>query len=248
MYVPQLLNGLAVYNMLAGKYEDAAVGDVALRCAACPADSYSATGAGACATCADGSKVKVDQTGCAACEPGQAGTGGTCGPCGADEYTSGSGNDACIACGDGRVVNGAKTTCTACPAAWKEDAATHECVACGADRYSTGGKALATVHQPYTGRGAGVPASFPDGHYGSMLRDSSTYRMAPDQQRQVTSDDWAYTTIVVEVAEPFGSSINFETDAVGWFTLDEVDGLRCHAGVVAAWPRLREIVESPATP
>ncbi len=55
--------------------------------------------------------------------------------------------------------------------------------------------------------------------------------------------DWAYTTVVVEVDEQFGSSINFETDAVDWFTLDEVDALPVHAGFAAAWPHLRAIVE-----
>ncbi len=58
------------------------------------------------------------------------------------------------------------------------------------------------------------------------------------------ADDWAYTTIVVEVRVPFGSSVNFETDAVGWFTADEVDRLPCHAGFDAAWPELRALVES----
>lgn len=57
------------------------------------------------------------------------------------------------------------------------------------------------------------------------------------------ADDWSYTTIVVEVAEPFGHSANFETDAVGWFTPDEVDDLACHAGFLAAWPELRRILE-----
>ncbi len=60
------------------------------------------------------------------------------------------------------------------------------------------------------------------------------------------ADDWAYTTVVVEVDERFGSSINFETDAVGWFTPDEVDALPQHAGFAAAWPHLRAIIE-PAT-
>ena len=87
-----------------------------------------------------------------------------------------------------------------------------EDAAAGRWQYSTGGKALATVHQPYTGRGAGVPASFPDGHYGSMLRDSSTYRMAPDQQRQVTSDDWAYTTATKSV---LGTTTNFALAHLG---------------------------------
>jgi len=57
------------------------------------------------------------------------------------------------------------------------------------------------------------------------------------------SADWAYTTVVVEVAERFGSSLNFETDAVGWFTSDEVDALQLHAGFAAAWPHLRDIIE-----
>ncbi len=56
------------------------------------------------------------------------------------------------------------------------------------------------------------------------------------------ADDWSYTTIVVEVDEPFGYSTNFETDAVGWFRPDEVDALACHAGFLAAWPHLRAII------
>lgn len=57
------------------------------------------------------------------------------------------------------------------------------------------------------------------------------------------TDDWAYTTVVVEVDERFGASINFETDAVGWFSLDEVDDLACHAGFLAAWPGLRALID-----
>ena len=58
----------------------------------------------------------------------------------------------------------------------------------------------------------------------------------------VPATDWTYTTVVVEVDEPFGESINFETDAVGWFTFDEVDELPLHAGFAAAWPHLRAII------
>ena len=58
------------------------------------------------------------------------------------------------------------------------------------------------------------------------------------------ADDWSYTTVVVEVDHRFGFSANFETDAVGWFRPDEVDDLALHAGFAAAWPALREIVES----
>jgi 8-oxo-dGTP diphosphatase len=59
----------------------------------------------------------------------------------------------------------------------------------------------------------------------------------------VPASDWTYTTVVVEVEQRFGESINFETDAVGWFTLDEVDALPLHAGFAAAWPHLRGIIE-----
>ena len=58
------------------------------------------------------------------------------------------------------------------------------------------------------------------------------------------ADDWSYVTVVAEVAERFGASINFETDAVGWFTPEEVEALDCHAGFRAAWPALRAIVAS----
>lgn len=61
------------------------------------------------------------------------------------------------------------------------------------------------------------------------------------------SIDWIYTTIVVEVERTFGESINFETDAVGWFTTDEVNALPLHAGFAAAWPHLRDLVDSRTT-
>lgn len=56
------------------------------------------------------------------------------------------------------------------------------------------------------------------------------------------SADWAYTTVVVDVDERFGRSMNFETDDVGWFTPDEVAALAVHAGFAAAWPHLLAIV------
>lgn len=59
------------------------------------------------------------------------------------------------------------------------------------------------------------------------------------------SHDWAYTTVVVEVDQRFGSSINFETDDVGWFSLAEIDELPLHAGFAAAWPHIVDIIESP---
>ena len=58
------------------------------------------------------------------------------------------------------------------------------------------------------------------------------------------ADDWSYTTFVVEVPSEFGASINFETDAVSWDSPDEVERRPLHAGFAAAWPALREIIES----
>lgn len=59
------------------------------------------------------------------------------------------------------------------------------------------------------------------------------------------ASDWTYTTLVVEVDERFGRSMNFETADVGWFSLDEVEQLPLHAGFAAAWPHLRGIVQAP---
>lgn len=56
------------------------------------------------------------------------------------------------------------------------------------------------------------------------------------------ADDWTYTTVVLEVDELFGASVNFETDAVAWVTVDDVEQLPLHAGFAAAWPHLRAIV------
>ncbi len=59
--------------------------------------------------------------------------------------------------------------------------------------------------------------------------------------------DWRYTTVVIEVEERFGSSLNFETDAVEWVPLPAVTARPLHAGFAAAWPHLRAIVEEGAT-
>ena len=58
--------------------------------------------------------------------------------------------------------------------------------------------------------------------------------------------DWRYTTSVVEVARPFGSSLNFETDEVAWVPLGEVDRLPLHPGFAAAWPHLHAIIDAAA--
>ena len=57
------------------------------------------------------------------------------------------------------------------------------------------------------------------------------------------ANDWSYTTVMLEVSEMFGGSVNFETDAVAWVPLAVVDTLSLHAGFATAWPHLRAIVE-----
>lgn len=68
------------------------------------------------------------------------------------------------------------------------------------------------------------------------VRLIGTYVFAP-------AHDWSYTTVVVEVDEPFGTSLTFETDAVDWFPVDDVEQLQLHVGFAAAWPHLRAIIE-----
>jgi 8-oxo-dGTP diphosphatase len=56
--------------------------------------------------------------------------------------------------------------------------------------------------------------------------------------------DWTYTTVVLEVPQMFGASMNFETDAVAWVPVHAVDHRPLHAGFAAAWPHLRAVVEA----
>jgi 8-oxo-dGTP diphosphatase len=60
------------------------------------------------------------------------------------------------------------------------------------------------------------------------------------------ADDWTYTTAVVEVAERFGASLNFESEDAAWVPIADVDQRPLHAGFAAAWPHLRTIVEVSA--
>lgn len=55
--------------------------------------------------------------------------------------------------------------------------------------------------------------------------------------------EWSYTTVVVEVPARFGVPMNFETAAVDWVPVGDVDGRLLHAGFAAAWPHVRPIAE-----
>lgn len=53
--------------------------------------------------------------------------------------------------------------------------------------------------------------------------------------------EWTYTTVVVEVDAPFGLTMNFESEAVAWVPLHEVEQYDLHPGFAAAWPHVRPI-------
>jgi 8-oxo-dGTP diphosphatase len=87
--------------------------------------------------------------------------------------------------------------------------------------------------------------------YEGALRESAEeVGRAPDGLRLVgqfvfqPAVDWSYTTVVVEAPHAFGTSINFETDAVEWVPISAVDSLSLHSGFAAAWPHLRAVIEA----
>ena len=101
--------------------------------------------------------------------------------------------------------------------------------------WSCAGGALDEGETPYEG---GLrEASEEVGHVPSDHRILGEYAFIP-------ATDWIYTTVVIEVNEQFGSSLNFETDDVAWLTLVEVEQLPLHAGFIAAWPHVRKIIEN----
>jgi 8-oxo-dGTP diphosphatase len=54
--------------------------------------------------------------------------------------------------------------------------------------------------------------------------------------------EWSYTTVVVEVVEPFGEPLNFETEAIEWVRAEDVAHRSLHPGFASAWPHVRPIV------
>lgn len=87
--------------------------------------------------------------------------------------------------------------------------------------------------------------------YDGALREASEEVGAvPSEHRLIgefvfaPAHDWHYTTVVIEVDERFGESLNFETDAVDWVHTDAVEERFLHAGFAAAWPHLRQIIDT----
>lgn len=110
-------------------------------------------------------------------------------------------------------------------------------------------KRSAFSHEGGTWSVAGGARDEGESPYEAALREASEEVGAVPDDHHVLGEyvfapavDWTYTTVVVEVGERFGASINFETDAVDWVPVDEVDHRALHAGFAAAWPHLRSIV------
>lgn len=87
--------------------------------------------------------------------------------------------------------------------------------------------------------------------YDGALREATEEVGPPPGDHQVLGEyvfapapDWHYTTVVVEVAQPFGGSRNFETDEVAWVPLHDVESHRLHPGFAHAWPHLRSIIDA----
>lgn len=110
-------------------------------------------------------------------------------------------------------------------------------------------KRSAFSHEGGTWSVAGGALDEGESPFEAALREASEeVGEVPDDHRLLgeyvfaPATDWSYTTVVVEVGERFGASINFETDAVAWLSLADVEQLPMHAGFAAAWPHLRAIV------
>jgi 8-oxo-dGTP pyrophosphatase MutT (NUDIX family) len=111
------------------------------------------------------------------------------------------------------------------------------------------------AHEGGTWSCAGGALDEHESAYDGALREASEEVGAPPGVHRVLgeyvfapADDWRYTTLVVEVDEPFGSSRNFETDDVAWVRLHEVETRPLHPGFAHAWPHLRAIIDRSSPP
>lgn len=91
-----------------------------------------------------------------------------------------------------------------------------------------------------------------EGPYEGALREAAEEVGTPPsahllgQHVFVPATDWSYTTVVVGVDHAFGRPLNFETEAIEWVDLDEVERRALHPGFASAWPHLRPIAATAA--
>lgn len=112
-------------------------------------------------------------------------------------------------------------------------------------------KRSALAHEGGTWSCAGGALDEGESPYDGALREASEEVGSVPESHRVLGEyvftpahDWQYTTVVVEVTERFGASMNFETDAVEWVPIDVVDHRPLHAGFAAAWPHLKGMIAS----
>ena len=115
-------------------------------------------------------------------------------------------------------------------------------------------KRSAMAHEGGNWSCAGGALDYGETPFDGALREASEEVGVPSGTPRILGEyvfepatDWSYTTIVVEVDEPFGESMNFETDEVDWFPLDQVEQLGLHFGFASAWPHLQAIIKSAST-
>jgi 8-oxo-dGTP diphosphatase len=59
---------------------------------------------------------------------------------------------------------------------------------------------------------------------------------------------WSYTTIIARTTTPTDvEPANAESTAIQWWPIAEVGAIRLHHGFAAAWPTLRDLIETGAT-
>lgn len=114
-------------------------------------------------------------------------------------------------------------------------------------------KRSAWAHEGGTWSCAGGAIDEGESPYDAALREASEEVGDIPEHHRVLGEyvfapatDWVYTTVVLEVDEMFGASVNFETDAVAWVPVEEVVHRPLHAGFAAAWPHLQAIIAGEA--
>ncbi|MDO8389080.1 MAG: NUDIX hydrolase [Actinomycetota bacterium] len=110
-------------------------------------------------------------------------------------------------------------------------------------------KRSAWAHEGGTWSCAGGAIDEGESPYDAALREASeevgdipAHHLVLGEYVFAPATDWVYTTVVLEVDEMFGASVNFETDAVAWVPVEEVVHRPLHAGFAAAWPHLQAII------
>ena len=67
--------------------------------------------------------------------------------------------------------------------------------------------------------------------------------ITPVAEHVADHGDWSYTTIVARAPQRLAVHVaNWESDAVRWYRIADVEALPLHHGFAASWPALRELI------